>query len=57
MLYSVGEYVFIYLYYEIDLFNKYELIDFVYVNEKFVIIGGYLDELFGKVIYLMFCNF
>ncbi|MCO6354293.1 DUF3379 family protein [Pseudoalteromonas shioyasakiensis] len=56
-LYSVGEHAFAHLYHEIGSLDKHEAIDLAYVNEKFATIGGHLDELPGKVTYLMFCDF
>ncbi len=56
-LYSVGEHAFAHLYHEIGSLDKHEAIDLPYVNEKFATIGGHLDELPGKVTYLMFCDF
>ena len=56
-LYSVGEHAFAHLYHEIGSLDKHEAIDLASVNEKFATIGGHLDELPGKVTYLMFCDF
>ncbi len=56
-LYSVGEHALAHLYYEIGSLDKHKAIDLEYVNEKFATIGGHLDELPGKVTYLMFCDF
>ena len=55
--YAAGEHALAHVYYEINSLQKTEAISLETVNEKFAVLGGHLDELPGKVTYLMFCNF
>ncbi|BDF94910.1 DUF3379 family protein [Pseudoalteromonas sp. KAN5] len=55
--YAAGEHALAHVYYEINSLQKTEAISLETVNEKFAVLGGHLDELPGKVTYLMFCDF
>lgn len=55
--YAAGEHALAHVYYEINSLQKTEAISLATVNEKFAVLGGHLDELPGKVTYLMFCDF
>lgn len=55
--YGAGEHALAHVYYEINALEKTAEISLQTVNEKFAVLGGHLDELPGKVTYLMFCDF
>lgn len=55
--YTVSEHALAHVYHEIFSLDKKEPISLQSVNEKFALLGGHLDELPGKVTYLMFCDF
>ncbi|MGO2011105.1 MAG: DUF3379 family protein [Pseudoalteromonas sp.] len=54
---TVSEHALAHVYHEIFSLEKKEPISLQSVNEKFALLGGHLDELPGKVTYLMFCDF
>jgi len=55
--YGAGEHALTHIYHEIGSLEKSTEISLQTVNEKFAELGGKLDELPGKVTYLMFCDF
>lgn len=55
--YAAGEHALAHIYHEINSLNKTDEFSLQQVNEKFAVLGGQLDELPGKVTYLMFCDF
>ncbi|MDP2633929.1 MAG: DUF3379 family protein [Pseudoalteromonas sp.] len=55
--YGAGEHALTHIYHEINSLEKTNEISLQTVNEKFAELGGKLDELPGKVTYLMFCDF
>lgn len=55
--YAAGEHALAHVYHEINSLQKTQAISLETVNEKFAVLGGHLDELPGKVTYLMFCDF
>ncbi|KTF15512.1 DUF3379 family protein [Pseudoalteromonas sp. H105] len=55
--YGAGEHALTHVYHEINSLEKSTEISLQTVNEKFAELGGKLDELPGKVTYLMFCDF
>lgn len=55
--YAAGEHALAHVYHEINSLQKTQAISLATVNEKFAVLGGHLDELPGKVTYLMFCDF
>ena len=55
--YGAGEHALAHVYHEINSLQKTKAISLETVNKKFAELGGHLNELPGKVTYLMFCDF
>ncbi|WP_372761714.1 DUF3379 family protein [Pseudoalteromonas sp.] len=54
---SAGQHALTHVYHEISAMDKHATISLDSVNEKLATIGGYIDELPGKISFAMFCDF